>query len=214
MGNGMKRGLLSLVTAAVFLVSVACHPPAAVSITDNAYTPAEVQDAGHLFVDWTNNGAQDHTVTSMGKGAFFDSGNIPPSGMYSRAFENAGGFRYHCELHEMKGKVSVSPAASPPTGTTEDDYVIFWMQDEDEFGDPEIIDEGFNADVQINRPGPKGWEDWRVNQRGTNISAIFEPNKAGTFKFRARLQKGNPEAGKGVSSEYSHPLELVVTEAP
>ena len=53
-----------------------------------------------------------------------------------------------------------------------------------------------------------------MNQRGTNISAIFEPKKAGTFKFRARLQKGNPEAGNGVSSEYSPPMDLVVTEAP
>src|SRR5439155_13121685 len=67
------------------------------------------------------------TVTSdTGSPESFDSGNMIPAQMFSRAFPNPGTYRYYCKIHAsagdsdlgMKGKVIVLAAdATPPPAT-------------------------------------------------------------------------------------------------
>lgn len=79
----------------------------AVRITGFAFTPdsrgAKVGDS----VRWTNEDSATHTVTAD-DGAF-DSGNLAAGKAFSFAFDKAGTFAYHCNIHKrMKGTVTVS----------------------------------------------------------------------------------------------------------
>jgi plastocyanin len=78
-----------------------------VSITDNAFSPANASVRVNRAVRWTNNGTQAHTVTATD--ASFSSGNILPGGTFQRSFVAQGTFSYTCTLHGESGTVSASP---------------------------------------------------------------------------------------------------------
>jgi plastocyanin len=78
----------------------------AVSVTDNLFTPADIQVAPGTTVTWTwASDAREHNVT------FTDgtsSGNKTGGATYSRTFGTAGTFTYNCTLHAgMSGSVLV-----------------------------------------------------------------------------------------------------------
>jgi plastocyanin len=78
----------------------------AVDIVDFAFRPSMVFVHSGDTVEWYNEGAAPHTVTSD-SGAF-DSGVISPGGEYSETFANPGTYTYHCEIHpNMQGTVLV-----------------------------------------------------------------------------------------------------------
>ncbi len=55
-------------------------------------------------VTWYNEDSQAHTV----KGDGWDSGQIPPGEKFSKTFDTAGKFPYHCAIHPtMKGEIIV-----------------------------------------------------------------------------------------------------------
>lgn len=84
---------------------------ASVSIKNMAFTPASLSVAAGATVTWTNSDSTMHTVTADDNS--FNSGNIAVGATYSRVFNSAGTFSYHCTLHpEMTGKVVVTAAST------------------------------------------------------------------------------------------------------
>src|SRR5215831_3994298 len=62
-----------------------------------AFAPdALTVDAG-TTVTWTNTDSIAHTSTSDASG--WDSGIVAPGGQFSRSFQTAGTFTYHCAIH-------------------------------------------------------------------------------------------------------------------
>jgi plastocyanin len=81
-------------------------PVGAESLGNRAYTPAELDVTVGTTVTWTNTDATTHTSTSDVPG--WNSGNVRPGGQFSRTFETAGTFGYHCTIHPgMVGRVVV-----------------------------------------------------------------------------------------------------------
>jgi plastocyanin len=57
-------------------------------------------------VTWTNNDTVSHTSTADAGG--FDSGILGPGAAFSKTFQSAGSFTYHCAIHPgMVGTVTV-----------------------------------------------------------------------------------------------------------
>lgn len=64
--------------------------PAAVSITQGAFTPAAVTIPAGTMVVWNNNSTSVQSINATA----FRSGTIPPGGAFSNTFATAGTFRY------------------------------------------------------------------------------------------------------------------------
>ena len=81
-------------------------PVGAAALGTAAFAPdALTVDAG-TTVTWTNTDSVPHTSTSDASG--WDSGVVGPGAQYSRSFQTAGTFRYHCAIHPgMVGTVVV-----------------------------------------------------------------------------------------------------------
>ncbi len=83
------------------------------------------------------------------------------------------------------------------TGTT---FTIVWAK--------ATIPNGFNADVQIKRPGDASFSNWMLNQVNTMVSESFTPDQGvGTYQFRSRLQND----ASGGASNYSKPVSIQVS---
>jgi plastocyanin len=198
----LRKPLLAVGASALLLANIACHGTT-VSITDNAFTPADVSDGLSFEVTWQNDGATAHNVTSSGGGAFFGSPELAPGATFSHDFNQAGLYNYKCTIHpEMTGTVEIAVEVSSPTAARGDTIDVFWAESDEGSW---LIPAGFNVDVQVNKPGPGGYVDWRMNQRENETGERFTVTKNGTYRFRARFQKGN-----GPATEYSHATEVVV----
>lgn len=79
----------------------------AVTIKGFAFNPADFSVKVGTKVTWTNQDSAGHTVT-------FDTGNVASETLqtgatYSRTFDAAGTFTYHCSIHPaMKATVTVT----------------------------------------------------------------------------------------------------------
>ncbi|MBI2529786.1 MAG: cupredoxin family copper-binding protein [Candidatus Diapherotrites archaeon] len=77
-----------------------------VSMQNFAFGPAEITIKKGDTVKWTNLDSVAHTVTSD-DGAF-DSGLLSQNASWSKTFNEAGTFEYHCTPHPyMKAKIIV-----------------------------------------------------------------------------------------------------------
>lgn len=77
----------------------------AVSISNFAFDPASVTVKVGGTVTWTNNDSPTHTITGDGG---LDSGDVANGGTYSKTFDKAGTYKYHCTIHpNMTGEVIV-----------------------------------------------------------------------------------------------------------
>lgn len=113
-------------------------PTVNASMTDNnglvpfAFSPATLTVTVGTSVTWTNNGKTGHTTTSdatptpvWSSGAVNPAGSTTcdpadpycqpagtPAGTYTRVFNAAGTYPYHCEFHKlqgMTGTITVNP---------------------------------------------------------------------------------------------------------
>lgn len=84
-------------------------------ILDNSFPDGTFTVAKGTTVTWTDKGSNPHSVTAD-DGSFDSSPNCPPACMtslpgtnaYSRTFDAAGSFPYHCRVHaSMTGTVTV-----------------------------------------------------------------------------------------------------------
>jgi plastocyanin len=74
--------------------------PCVVSIRNFTFDPPVLRVPAGVTVSWVNDETQAglaHTATS--DNAAWDSGFLAPGQSYSRAFNSAGQFPYHCEPH-------------------------------------------------------------------------------------------------------------------
>lgn len=94
-------------------------PPNAVTVVNNAFTPAATTVAVGTRVTWTWNtcsggdGYGGGQQTCVAHDIVFDDGapgsGVQSSGTFGRTFSAAGTFPYHCSIHgtAMSGKVTV-----------------------------------------------------------------------------------------------------------
>jgi plastocyanin len=177
-----------------------------VSIQGSAFSPSGVRVRQGDTVKWTNNDFQTHTATSDGYDGtsgpqLWNSGVLGHAATYSFTFVAAGKFAYHCTIHSfMHGSVAVGLRVNPTSGTTATTFTVTWAT-------AAGVPANYNEDVQVLRPGTTTWANWRTNQTGTSVSATFTPDAGtGTYKFRARLQKGT-----GGASGYSAAKAITVS---
>ncbi|MEX2458076.1 MAG: plastocyanin/azurin family copper-binding protein [Actinomycetota bacterium] len=131
----MRRSVPSLLLLVLVLLlapHASAQSAAAVSIQDNAYSPATVTvDVGGT-VTWTHSGQNPHSVTAD-DGSFDSSPNCSTTDFgscmeggdtFSHTFPAAGTFAYYCRIHGgpggsgMSGTVTVEAAPTTPAPTT------------------------------------------------------------------------------------------------
>lgn len=177
-----------------------------VSIVDFAFNPTTVKPKQGDMVLWTNNGNAPHTTTSDGCSgtgtvgvALWCSPTLNDNDTFSLAFSTAAKYPYFCNIHpSMQGTVQVNMKANPKSGGVGTNFSIIWAKGS--------IPTGFNADIQIKRPGSTQFVDWMIDKTGTMVSAQFQPDSGtGVYQFRSRLQKGT-----GGASDYSKVTKITV----
>ncbi|HMC57409.1 MAG TPA: plastocyanin/azurin family copper-binding protein [Gemmatimonadaceae bacterium] len=101
-------------TAVVSACNVQLPPEAIgstiVSVHDFAFTPTQVDIRAGTKVTWVNCGSSNNAAhTSTSDGGVWDSGLLVPGQTYTRQFDNAGSFPFHCTPHPfMTGTVTVN----------------------------------------------------------------------------------------------------------
>ncbi|MBA3552767.1 MAG: hypothetical protein H0W27_07850 [Actinobacteria bacterium] len=178
-----------------------------VSILDFAFSPASAIAKQGDMVLWTNNGNAPHTTTSDGCAGTATTGVglwcsrvLNDNDTFPQVFSTAAKYPYFCDVHPaMQGTVQVNMKANPKSGGVGTTFTIIWAKGS--------IPTGFNADIQIKRPGSTQFVDWMVNKTGTMVSAQFQPDTGtGIYQFRSRLQKGT-----GGASDYSKVTKITVS---
>lgn len=82
--------------------------PAAVTIDELAYAPAELSVPAGTEVTWSNDDEAPHTIT-FDDDAVESSGELKTGDTYSVTFDEPGTYPYICAIHpDMKATVSVS----------------------------------------------------------------------------------------------------------
>lgn len=66
-------------------------------IKGSEFGPSVITISAGTTITWTNKDAVTHTVTS--DNGLFDSGSITGNSTYSRQFQSAGTYPYHCTPH-------------------------------------------------------------------------------------------------------------------
>jgi len=81
-----------------------------VSVHDFAFTPTQVEIRPGTKVTWVNCGSASSAAhTSTSDAGAWDSGLLAPGQTYTRQFDNAGSFPFHCIPHPfMTGTVTVN----------------------------------------------------------------------------------------------------------
>ena len=80
----------------------------AVSIGSASFSPSSITVKTGTTVTWSNSVYELHTVTA--DDGSFNSGDLDYNKTFSRTFNQAGTFAYHCNHHSgMKGSVVVNP---------------------------------------------------------------------------------------------------------
>ena len=76
------------------------------TLTAAAYTPNPIVIAPGMTVTWVNTDSTTHTSTADEEE--WNSGPIAPGGRFSKTFQSASTFTYHCTIHpNMVGRVTV-----------------------------------------------------------------------------------------------------------
>jgi len=107
------KAATSATTAAAGSPTAAGTAAASTSVTikDFQFTPATVTIKVGGAVTWTNDGPSTHDVTA--DDGSFKSGSLATGKTYTRTFDTAGTFDYHCGIHPtMKAQVVVQPASA------------------------------------------------------------------------------------------------------
>ena len=106
---------LGLMASGAAAAPAAQATTAAVGMKDSLFDPPAIAVPVGTSVTWTNGGALPHTVTA--DDASFDSGTVAAGATFSKTFDTAGTFAYHCTFHGgpgtgMFGTVVVTAPAS------------------------------------------------------------------------------------------------------
>jgi streptogramin lyase/plastocyanin len=131
-------------------------------------------------VKWVFQGPTMHGVKDKSKLALFDSGAHSFVEYFSWTFTVAGTYAYvDTQPTGLAGSVQV-PVDAPNTGVVGTPFTVTWAS--------EPIPAGLKAEVEVKTPGSSTWTTWQADT--TASSAQYTPGAAGTYQFRARLEKG------------------------
>lgn len=79
-----------------------------ISEMNTGFVPATITVKRGTTITWTNRDTTNHTVT--GPSAGLASGNLLPTGTYTKTFNTVGSFDYNCSIHPgMQGTINVVP---------------------------------------------------------------------------------------------------------
>jgi plastocyanin len=175
-----------------------------VSIVNFAFNPATTKIRLGDAVKWTNTAANLHTTSSDGfadgQGTtgvdLWHSGNLGTNATFTFTFAVAGSFPYHCSIHSsMHGTVRVPIKAKPSTGAVGAAFKIVWA----------IADPGtdFEFNIQMTDANGATFHDWKISVSHTKLRAKFIPTQAGTYMFRAQLERISTGEESGFSPAKS-----------
>jgi len=107
-GSGMA-GMASMMSgSSKGACSFQTEGSSAVTIEGFQFCPVEINVKLDTVVRWTNRDSITHTVTPRGP-VPFDSGNLSHGKLWRHRFDQAGTFRYYCEVHRwMQGSIEVT----------------------------------------------------------------------------------------------------------
>jgi plastocyanin len=167
---------VALFAAAPTTASAATVPTAHVTIQMFAFTPSNLTAHLGTLVVWTNKDSTAHTTTS--DQGFWGSPHIGTGGTYSRTFNQAGTYTYHCAIHpSMHGTVSVPMRGSARVGGA----TLVWALSSGTY------------DVQVERPRSTTWAPFVTGTTSRSIS--FTTSHFGTYHFRARTHGSSADSG-------------------
>ena len=85
-----------------------CFQPIQISAANFLFSPASVTIASGCSVTWTQTSATKHTTTS--DTGLWDSGQLGQNQTFTRQFNTAGTFAYHCSVHpnQMQATITVT----------------------------------------------------------------------------------------------------------
>lgn len=173
--------LIALIAALAALVATmpgasSATPVTNVTIGGFAFNPGAATASLGGSVSWTNQDSVGHTSTS--DQGLWGSPTIAPGSHWSRHFNSAGSFPYHCAIHpEMHGTVIVRPRVS----SISHGGIVTWAVSAGRF------------DVQIQRPGSHRWVAYRTATMAR--AATFRSTHTGRYLFRARTRGGSIASG-------------------
>ncbi len=194
-----RRALLAVgVLSSVLLISAPARAAtASVAIQGFGFSPQIVKVAQGDTVRWTQlDAGVRHTSTS--NQGFWHSVRLSTNRTYSQtaAFQNAGGYPYHCAVHpDMTGRVRVPLNAH---GSSANGWRVRWSS---------LASTPANRsfDVQLRRPGSTSWAAFRTDTK--TRTAFFDPAKTGQYAFRARTDN----RANGKESGWSPVRALAIT---
>ena len=109
--NHIKRFLvIAAAGVALVLPSAAASAQdaggASVSVLDNLFSPASLQLAAGDTLTWSQDGAEQHTITA--DDGSFDSGLINPGDVFAFTFDVSGTYPYYCQIHGAPGGIGMA----------------------------------------------------------------------------------------------------------
>jgi plastocyanin len=187
--------VLPLSLVAVMLCTPGATPVATaatveVKMLNGSFSPGVAYPGLGGTIQWTNGSGETHTA--MSKQMFFypqlDGGGTEAF----IGFEHAGTFPYYCVEHpKVVGSIKVPLKAAREGGG----FRLRWSSVGSFTGDRSF-------DVQKNPPGADtGWSALRTNT--TSRSALLDPTRKGTWRYRARTDNVSAGLSSGWSPEKS-----------
>jgi hypothetical protein len=125
-------------------------------------------------------GAGKHGVSDASKLHLFAS-NVHAGGtLFSFAYDGAGTYKFDDSSHPTStGTITVRVQVSPSSGTTSTPFDVTYGT--------ATAPSGYVFDLQVKTPGTKSWTT--IQNGATTGSTQYQPAKAGTYSFRARLRQ-------------------------
>jgi plastocyanin len=178
----MKRLLIGLALALALPASASA---ATVGVQFQAFGPGQLEVLPGETVEWDNVSERTHTVTA--DDGSFDSGDLDPGTSFSRLFDTAGEFAYHCTKHAgMVGEIDVRTVildTLPPVAVPVGDQVEFEGRTADP-SQPVRIERSTGGDfrsIATVAPAPDGtWKTSLAAQLTADYRAANDSGVSGT----------------------------------
>jgi acetyl esterase/lipase/plastocyanin len=176
--------------------------PRTVSITDSGFDPTDLSSVTPgSWVQWTNDGTKNHTVTDTSGMKLFDSGPIAPGHLFKQPFIASGVYGYTSSSDpSWSATVKVPVQATPKTVAPGNPYVVTWAA--------QAPPPGFGFDVQYKSPGASKWSGWQngVTTMSATVATTSSTTEGG-WGYRARAH----QQSTGLTSQWSATTTVTVT---
>ncbi len=170
----------AITTSGITKEATAAVTTRTVDVVEYAFNPSAVAAAEGDSVKWTDRGVLSHTTTSTITGAVGWNNTLTPGSSFSKNLPGAGTYPYHCNFHNMSGKVKVRVKVSPTTGPVGTSFTVKVAS--------VAAPTGYKYAPQVKVPGSSTWASLPTT---TATSVSYVANKAGTYAFRSKVTHGS-----------------------